>query len=546
MRLSKALGCVTWLAMIGFLAGCGYPVNTSTGSMQAASAPSSPTVNSGTIALSASSYNVPQTAGSVTISVNRTGGTAGTASVAYATSNGTAVAGMNYMPQSGSLSWAVGEAAAKAIVVPVSATVISSPVTFSVALSQPSGAVVGTPATATVSINPNSTLSIAVSGNHLVDGSGNTVQLRGVNVAGLEGVAIGGWDPGNPWGGDTGTTTPDWTLMQTWGVNAVRIPLNEASWRGGSCIDVGGFGVHFVNGVKTQNTPGELVSADPGANYQATVATTVAQATAAGLYVILDLHLAAPSNVCPNIQSPMADADNSINFWTSLAGAFKSNAGVIFELFNEPFLDQGPLTGTAPWPALINGGTFTSYQAQTPTSPWYTTVQYTWQSAGMQAMLNAVRATGATNVILTSTLAYSSQMDGWLQNHPTDTLTPSQIGAVWHAYPAPGLPSQEACIGLPTCSALIMAAVQGIVAAGYPVVVTEFGDPAGGTGAPWSSVLLPFADINNISYMAWTWDPWTGTEFYLITDAAGDPTGGFGTYVKAHYQCRAAGSAICL
>ena len=38
--------------------------------------------------------------------------------------------------------------------------------------------------------------------------TGKTIQLRGVNVSGLEFVAVQGWDPGNPWGGQVGPTTP--------------------------------------------------------------------------------------------------------------------------------------------------------------------------------------------------------------------------------------------------------------------------------------------------------------------------------------------------
>ena len=327
----------------------------------------------------------------------------------------------------------------------------------------------------------------------------------------------------------------------------MRLTLNEASWLGLTCVDEGGVGSVVTNGVKVANVPGQLIKADPGGNYQSTVATSVADATAAGLYVIIDLHLAAPGNACPTVQNAMADADHSLAYWTSMATTFKKYPNVIFELFNEPFLDQVTLTDNAPWVDLLNGGgTLTSFLAQTPSSPWQISVPYTWHNAGMQQMLDAVRATGATNVVLTSTLAYSSSMGGRLQYHPTDSLNPSQVGAVWHAYPGgASYPAQVDCIGMPTCSAQTMAAAQAIMSAGYPVVITEFGDPVGGTSAPLSQVLLPFADTNGISYMAWAWDIWPGTTYYLITDAAGTPTAGFGAYVKAHYLCRAAGTATC-
>jgi endoglucanase len=387
---------------------------------------------------------------------------------------------------------------------------------------------------------PPGTFSIHVSASHLIDGNGNAVQLRGANVSGLEGVAIIGWNPRDPWGG-IGKPLPDWSAMKSWGMNAVRLPLNEASWRGGTCVDEGGFSFTYVNGVQTQDKPGQVIQTDPGNNYQATVRASVDSATAAGLYVILDLHLSAPADACPSAQNAMADADHSVAFWASLATAFKGYPSVIFELFNEPFLDQTSLQDHTPWPDLVNGsGTLSSFIVQgTPSI-----ITRTWHNAGLQQMLNAVRATGATNVILTSTLAYSSAMDGWLQYHPVDTLTPSQVGAVWHAYPAPNYPAQESCIGLPACSSRIMTAVQGILAAGYPVVLTEFGDAIGGK-PPFASVLLPFADANGIGYLGWTWDVWKAPANVLITDFSGIPTAGYGEYVKSHYLCRAAGSEKC-
>jgi len=380
---------------------------------------------------------------------------------------------------------------------------------------------------------------IHVCGNRLVDGTGRTVQLRGVSISGLETVAIMGWAPDDPWGGQS----PNFSALKSWGINALRIPLNEASWRGGTCVDGSGFGSTVMGGSKSQNRPGAVVKSDPGANYRTTLASAVAKATTERMYVILDLHLTAPGNACPMAQNAMADADHSVAFWSSIASEYKRYPNVIFELFNEPFLDQTSLQDNMPWVDLIKGdGTLSSYITQGNPS----IIDYTWKNAGMQQMLNAIRAAGASNVILTSTLAYSSSMGGWLKYHPTDTLNPSQVAAVWHAYPNDKDPSLVNCIGSPSdCSAKTMSAAQAILSAGFPVVITEFGDAVGGSSAPLSSVVLPFADANGMSYLAWTWDAWPSPKFVLIRDTAGTPTAGFGTYVKAHYQCRAAGTAEC-
>jgi hypothetical protein len=520
----------------------------------ATTAPSTATISitgdatPGKLQLSAANYTVAENAGSVSLSVTRSGGTSGAASVAYATGGGSAAAGTNYASTSGTLQWAANDASTKSVTVRIlDASPMQSSATFSLTLSAPGGgAALGALAASTVTITPvtaGAAAAIKVYGNHLIDGYGNVVQLRGVNVSGLESVAVAGWDPGNPWGGQTGDPTPNWATIKTWGTNAVRLPLNEASWLGLSCIDIGGYA----------GTPGATIKADPGGNYRATVEQSVADATAAGLYVILDLHWAAPNDngtpACPTAQNAMADSDHATTFWTSLATQFKANPAVIFELFNEPFLGNAALVGNTPWPDLLSGGSVTQFAYAGGAG----STNLTWSTVGMQQMVDAVRATGATNVILTSTLAWSQQMDGWLKYKPIDPA--GQLGAVWHPYPGSnyGYPTDVQCepdgivtVGLPQCSSLEMAAVEAILAAGYPVIATEFGDTIGGSSAPWASVLLPFADANGISYLAWTWDTWSGfSANVLITDAAGDPTQGYGTYVKAHFLCRAAGTASC-
>jgi hypothetical protein len=126
------------------------------------------------------------------------------------------------------------------------------------------------------------------------------------------------------------------------------------------------------------------------------------------------------------------------------------------------------------------------------------------------------------------------------------------MGCAWHVYPDvypggnPAYPSGDTDGGLGSTQT----AALNIMTAGYPVVITEFGEngTAGTVGAPLSSNVLPWADSNMVSYLGWTWNPWGGANsgwYILIKDIAGTPTDGYGVYVKAHYICRASGKASC-
>jgi len=108
----------------------------------------------GSLQLSASSYGVGQAAGTLSVTVNRTGGSSGAVSVTYATANGTAVAGTDFTASSGTLNWASGDSASKSFSVPVSnATPFSGSKAFTVALSSPTGgATLSSPSSAGVTI----------------------------------------------------------------------------------------------------------------------------------------------------------------------------------------------------------------------------------------------------------------------------------------------------------------------------------------------------------------------------------------------------------
>lgn len=329
--------------------------------------------------------------------------------------------------------------------------------------------------------------------------------MRGVNVSYLESVAVQGWDPSDPWGGGK----PVWSALQGWKVNAVRFPLNEASWLDYQCVD----------------TTGATRDPDPGQNYKQTVEETVSEANAAGLYVILDLHWSAPSNICPLGQNPMADADHSVDFWTSIANTFKNNPGVIFEMFNEPDL---PLNDTG-WSLWLNGGSYNTLLTPSET--------YTWQVAGMQSLINAVRATGATNVILVGGNAYSNDWTGWPTYAPQDPQ--GQMGAAWHTY------HDNLYVDVTTPGSTTISMIQ-TVAASVPVAVTEVGDVDGPGAVPvFAPTIIDFGDQNGFSYFGWTWNVWGQSSNDLILDESGTPTIGWGTYYQTHLICRAGGSSTC-
>jgi hypothetical protein len=431
------------LAATLFLVGCGGGGGSSP----------APPLPAGTVAFSATTYNVASGTDLLTVEVIRTAGSRD-GTVAYSTGDATAPAGattalaggtaaragVDYTARNGTLTWASGDSAAKTISLPI---VVGTPSAvdkaFTLTLSSPSnGLALGAPVSATINImgttstatpTPTSTTpaptsittpgalpAVSVKGNRLIDGTGNLLQLRGVSFSGFEFVAIGGWSPADPSGGQAGQAGgPRWAALKAWHANTVRLTLNETSWLGLSCVD--------TDGVSRQG--------DPGGNYQSAIKTQVQQANAAGLFVIVELHWAAPGNACPMVQTQMANADHSIDFWKSVATTFKGNSRVLFSLYNEPFF-FGLSAAQDEWTALMKGGTFDYYPASSGTSN-YRNIQGKWQSAGMQTMLDAVRAVGATNVVLIGGVEFSNNMSGWLANLPRDPL--KQVAASWHPYP---------------------------------------------------------------------------------------------------------------
>lgn len=94
----------------------------------------------GVIKFDEASFEVAESAGQATITVERSGGEDGAVTVHYATSDGTATAGQDYTAASGTLSWAAGDESRKTFTVAITDDTTAEPVeTIHLTLSSPTG-----------------------------------------------------------------------------------------------------------------------------------------------------------------------------------------------------------------------------------------------------------------------------------------------------------------------------------------------------------------------------------------------------------------------
>ena len=112
-------------------------------------------MQSAAIQFNSASYSVNEDAGSVTITVTRTGNTSGTATVVYSTTDGSALNGGDYNGAAGTLAFAAGESSKSFTVSIIDDLVVEGTESFNVTLRNASNANLGIPSVATVSIVDN-------------------------------------------------------------------------------------------------------------------------------------------------------------------------------------------------------------------------------------------------------------------------------------------------------------------------------------------------------------------------------------------------------
>ncbi|MEK6335429.1 MAG: Calx-beta domain-containing protein [Acidobacteriota bacterium] len=137
------------------------------------------------VQFSAATYSKPEDGGTATITVMRTGGSTGAASVQFsnpaggtATGGASCTAGVDYITPSGTLNWADGDAADQTFAVTLcSDSTVENNETVNLSLSNATGAALGIPTSATLTItNDDTNVSVAVSPSSAAeDGATNLV-----------------------------------------------------------------------------------------------------------------------------------------------------------------------------------------------------------------------------------------------------------------------------------------------------------------------------------------------------------------------------------
>lgn len=114
-----------------------------------------PTPTPNLVVFSPANFGVTEACTSVTINVTRSGDTSGSASVDYATSDGTATERGDYITARGTLNFAAGDTSKTFTVLINDDSIVEGTETFNINLSNPVGFNMGTPSTAVVSIFDN-------------------------------------------------------------------------------------------------------------------------------------------------------------------------------------------------------------------------------------------------------------------------------------------------------------------------------------------------------------------------------------------------------
>ncbi len=282
---------------------------------------------------------------------------------------------------------------------------------------------------------PASALALEVSGNLLVE-NGQTVVLRGIAMGDVTDLPA--------------DTNPYPEIAQDWRANVVRLSIHPGTWR------------------------------DKKETALAALARHVADARAAGLYVIIDYHVIGfPDGYQlqyfdvtePDSKTDYYDSRFTLatDFWLTMAAQYRDPA-ILFEIWNEPFSGS----------EAEEGGDLAYWKQYRPY----------WR-----VLIDGIRSSGAGNVILAPPPLWAFNARGLTQSLLPDDNT----AYTWHVYA--GIPPEEWAPALDELDRE------------RPVVVTEWGfEPDAkqhwaGTAQEYGAPFAAFLDERGLSSTAWCWNP---------------------------------------
>ena len=342
-------------------------------------------------------------------------------------------------------------------------------------------------ATPTLPYNATANGPYTVKGNMIVGANGAQYIIHGIGRDGLE-YNCSGEGPLDQkslsyMGAGKSTST-----VTYWGANTVRLPVSEGFWLYGA--------------------PGYPCTAQ---QYHAVVAQTINNLTALKLNVIIDLQWvdAGKQSGQGGAQWPSPDAD-SVTFWSQVATLYKGYSNVLFELYNEPY----PPT----WACWVSGCSYTDVTGYSNDCYCSKTVSY--NGVGMQALVDTVRATGATNLAIVGGVNWGYGLD----KLATYALKGTNIVYDTHPYPYTSkMPAH-------------WDADFGNLSAKYALISAESGEYDCKTA--FVDQLYNYLDARKIGWVAWAWyaqpagstNPVCGYP-QLISNYQGKPTVATGQYI---------------
>lgn len=311
-----------------------------------------------------------------------------------------------------------------------------------------------------------------VDGRRILDESGAEVRLQGVSVPSLE------WNPAGE-----AILPAVVTAIESWRANVIRLPVQTDFW--------------FGRG--TGQTDG-------GAAYRALVDQAVLAAASRTAWLILDLH---------RFRAP-TDAD--VAFWRDAAVRFKDHPAVIFGLFNEPH----DLT----WPVWKDGGMVDEARKPGEALAENADRPAAFRTPGMQALVDAVRAAGARNLLLVGGLDWAYDLSGVLNGYTLDDR--GGRGIVWDTHVYPWKRGWQAAFLDVAARMPVLVGEVGCDARRYDFVPPErFEDPY-----TWAPDMLACIARNRLHWTAWAFHPRCGPP--MVQDQAGfRPTPFWGAFAKA-------------